>query len=138
MIPDGTVLFIDRGGDLANNVLKLEYTHVLIRLDDAWYQATFPRVTRTRDYKAHTEVLFLKPQVGLRYPDMLRVANENLGRLYSVEGFVNPDKYGQTKGIYSSQYVAMILVAGGARVTLEAGRDPDKLFYALTGKRPWK
>lgn len=136
MIPDGTVLFTYEGNDLVSNVVKLKYAHVLIRLDDAWYHATYPRVTRTSDYKAHTEVLYLKPQVGLRFPDMLRVANENLGRQCSVEGFVNPDKYNQTKGIYSSQYVAMILVAGGARVTIEAGRDPDRLFYALTGKRP--
>jgi len=135
MIPEGTICFTDQGGDIVNNRLKLKWTHVLIRLDEAWYQATYPRVTRTKDYRKNKE-LFLKPQVGLHYPDMLRVANENLGRIYSAQGFFHPERYNQTKGIYCSQYVAMILVAGGARVTIEAGRDPDKLFFALTGKRP--
>ena len=135
MIPNGTCVFTDQGGDLVNELTKLVYTHVCIYLDDAWYQATWPRVTRSREYKS-TKETFISPQVGLHYPDMLRVANENLGRRYSAQGFFHPDKYNQTKGIYCSQYVAMILVAGGARVTLEAGRDPDKLFFALTGKRP--
>lgn len=135
MIPEGTVCFTDQGRDLVNNVLKLKYTHVLIRLDDAWYEATWPRVRRSNEYK-HTKELFIKPQVGLRFPAMMKVANENLGRVYSAQGYFHPEKYGKTKGVYCSQYAAMILVAGGARITIEAGRDPDRLFKALTGKNP--
>lgn len=132
---DGTVAFTDVNTYLVNNVLKLKWTHCLIWLDNGWFEATWPRVTRSKTYRHKKEVI-IAPQVGLRYHDMLRVANENLGRRYSAQGYFHPELYGQTKGIYCSQYVAMILVAGGARVTLDSGRDPDRLYTALTGTKP--
>jgi hypothetical protein len=135
MHADGTVVFSDVGTDLINNRLKLVWTHCLVWLDKGWFEATWPRVTRSKDYR-HKKQVIIEPQVGLRYHEMLRVANENLGRRYSAQGYFHPELYGKTKGIYCSQYVAMILVAGGARLTIESGRDPDKLFKALTGKNP--
>lgn len=127
---DGTITFTDQWGPVINRVLDLKWTHVLIWLNGVYYEATFPRVCKSKAWKGHT-CLCVDPLPGLDLDAMLDYANSQLGRIYQFRGFFNPKTYGKTRGIYCSQYVEYILRAGGADIPHMAGYSPDRLLKEI-------
>ena len=133
--PQGTLIFTDQGGLVVNRVLKLKWTHALIYLGGDIWEATWPRVKRSTTYK-HVRCTMVAPLLALDWEAMKALAEENEGRRYSATGYFRPELYNKTPGIYCSQFVAMLLEAGGSKITVEDGRDPDILYTAITGRKP--
>lgn len=127
------VVFTDQGGELINKALGLTWTHALIQFDgDAfYYEATWPRVCRSKDLKGHSHKVFTLKATTAEVAKMKAYAKERIGVPYNFWGYFFPVFYGQTRGIYCSQYVNDILRAGGVPLTFGAGHCPDSLLEQL-------
>lgn len=125
------VTFTDQGGPIINEALDLKWTHVGVKFGDVYYEATWPRVTTSKELKHTKQIhreLQLPPAVIAK---MEEFAKSLLGTPYSAVGYFMPKRYGKTKGIYCSQYACYVLRAGGINVSVDDGRDPDRLLAAL-------
>lgn len=125
------VTFTDQGGPIINDALDLKWTHVGVKLNGIYYEATWPRVTTSQSLKHRKlqhHVLWLPTPI---ITSMEEYAKSLLGTRYSALGYFIPNLYGKTVGIYCSQYACYILRAGGIEVSEDDGRDPDRLLAAL-------
>lgn len=129
----GTLIFTDIGGRVLNNVLDLNWLHVLIALDGTHYEATWPVVKRSCCYKWRRRVI-VPPPWPLDEAAMKKFADSQLGRKYSFRGYFVPRLYGKTKGIYCSQFACYTLIAGGAPIRKIDGYSPDTLLRAVRRK----
>lgn len=126
----GTLIFTDIGGQVLNKALDLKWLHVLVWLDDVYYEATWPRVKRSTEYRWRRR-LIVEPPFGLDVEAMKKYADSQLGRQYSFRGYFVPHLYGKTRGIYCSQYASYVLIAGGAPIKKRDGYSPDTLLRAI-------
>lgn len=129
---DGTLIFTDQGGPILNRALHLRWTHVLVWLDGIYYEATWPRVKRSTNYRS-VKYCIVEPPFKLDVAAMKKYADSQLGRRYSARGFFLPARYGKTSGIYCSQYACYVLIAGGAPLQKINGYSPDLLLRAING-----
>jgi hypothetical protein len=129
------VVFTDQGGELINEVLGLTWTHALIRFpgEARYYEATWPRVCRSKALKGHSHKVFILEANAAEVAKMKAYADSRLGVRYNFWGYFFPVLYGQTRGVYCSQYVNNILRAGGVPLRFGDGYDPDCLLDALRG-----
>ncbi len=140
----GSLIFTDVGGQIVNNATQLKWTHVLIWLNGFYYEATLPKVRKTETIlddglvklKAMELVEPLFPYTDDQLALMLKYAERNLGRRYSLVGYLLPRLYGRTRGVYCSEFVSDVLRAGDVDIDKRAGYTPDILYEALTGRKP--
>ena len=129
------LIFTDQGGDRINNWLGLNWSHVLIHLNETIYEATWPRVKcgDAEGYKyKHTRKLILELNYEpWRVKKMVEFAESQVGRNYSFLGYFFPRFYNKTRGVYCSQYVCQVLRAGGVAIPIGSGHSPDKLLKAM-------
>jgi len=130
---DGTLVFTDVGSLVVNSMLDLKWTHVLIWLGDWFYEATWPHVKAGPRYHWRQQLVLppKQPYAAIQVAGMLEYAEANLGRRYSIEGYIHPERYGKTEGIYCSQFACECLRAGMVGIPHQFGYDPDKLLAAM-------
>lgn len=132
MIPSGTLIFTNIVGPRLQNMVDLEWTHVLISLRCRVYEATWPRVRCTCDIPAQSFLLNPKsPYTESQIDKMVQYAVSQIGRPYNWRGFFQPCYYGKTYDIYCSQYACNILRAGEVPIPYCAGYSPDTLLAAM-------
>ena len=125
------VVFTDQGGPFINNTLDLTWTHALILLDGLYYEATWPRVKKSPQFKCVQSYTYGVGVPDRCYDDMLKYAESKLGTRYNFWGYFFPRWYGKTRGVYCSQFVCDVLRAGWIPLPKGAGWSPDKLLKAL-------
>jgi len=125
------VTFTDQGGPIINDALDLEWTHVGIKIDGVYYEATWPRVKRSEalPHNKKRDIVLWAPTD--RVDTMKEYAESVIGTQYSAVGYFVPRLYGKTRGIYCSQYAEYMLRAGGFDIPKGSGRDPDILLKAV-------
>lgn len=126
------IVFTDQDGPIANEVLGLRWTHVLIQFGNGlYYEATWPKVCTSKGFK-HTDHIRVKLVVSEQsYRAMQKYANKRLGVRYNFLGYFFPNLYGRTKGVYCSQFVCNVLRAGGIQIPKLAGYSPDTLLQEI-------
>jgi hypothetical protein len=130
----GTLLFTDSGGQVLNRTLSLNYMHVLIWLNDIWYEATWPVVRKTNKDRRTNRWLFREPiatYTPAQLRGMLQYAESMLGTPYMCQGYFFPNRYGKTRGVYCSEFACKVLRAGGVGIPAGAGYTPDKLLKTM-------
>ncbi|GMU26198.1 MAG: hypothetical protein AMXMBFR16_11030 [Candidatus Uhrbacteria bacterium] len=128
---NGTLIFTDSGGPLINEWLDLRWTHVLVWLAGVYYEATPPRVRRSKRFKANSYTTLSPSFSPAQVDQMVQYANSQLGRPYSFRGYFYPEVYGKTRGIYCSEYAGAIMQAGSLPIPYSAGYDPDRLYDSV-------
>jgi hypothetical protein len=129
------LIFTDQGGDRINNWLDLNWSHVLIQLDNTIYEATWPHVkcgpAATYKYKHTHELILVFNYMPWRIKKMVEFAESKIGTRYNFWGYFFPRWYNKTRGVYCSQYVCQILRAGEINIPIGSGYSPDKLLKAM-------
>lgn len=126
------IVFTDVGGDIVNQIIGENWTHVLIELTPGlYYEATWPVVKKGNKYPARRELRLTLLVTSDRRDKMLAYAESKLGTRYNFWGYFFPRWYNKTKGIYCSQYACQVLRAGDVNIPIGAGYSPDKLLKAI-------
>ncbi len=133
-VPDGTVVLSNTNGHVLNGLTRLRWTHAAIVLDGSVYEATWPRVRKaplSAIKRRHVMIPPAQPLASDQVAAMMRYAEASLGRRYMLRGWLFPQLYGRTRGVYCSEFVARVLIAGGGPLPLRSGYSPDVLGQAI-------
>jgi hypothetical protein len=133
-VADGTVVLSNTDGPVLNALTGLRWTHAAIVLDGSVYEAAWPRVRKAPLSSVKRRNVMLAPSrpfTARQVASMVRYADASLGRRYMLRGWLFPGMYGRTRGVYCSEFVARVLIAGGRPLPLRSGYSPDVLERAI-------
>ncbi|OGN96975.1 MAG: hypothetical protein A2Z77_00565 [Chloroflexi bacterium RBG_13_51_36] len=128
------LIFNDIRGNFVNRVTNLTWTHVLVWLNGYYYEATFPKVRKTKAWQPCKNWIKITPQVTKGQIELMtKYADKMLGTPYELRGYIFPSLYGKTRGVYCSEFACYILMAGGLPLKPRDGYTPDSLLRAIAG-----
>jgi hypothetical protein len=126
------VIFNDIRGRTVNNITNLVWTHVLVQVGTAIYEATWPVVRKSYVIPEAKAMEVLEFEVGpSQASNMITFGEKSLGQRYMLRGYLFPSRFGKTRGVYCSEFACDMLRAGGFKLKPKDGYTPDTLLKAL-------
>jgi hypothetical protein len=125
------VIFNDVRGQTVNNLTNLVWTHVLVQVGAAIYEATWPVVRKSYVLPPASKSEILEFEIAPNLAAKMVVFGEkNLGSRYMLR-YLIPSRFGKVRGLYCSEFAYDILRVGGFKVSPKDGYTPDALLEAL-------